>query len=107
VLSQPIEDHSVLTRLVESFFYVCKIGRIDGFHSDEDPLTACGLDQLNELFVTEKIRADLRDPIDLRIRSDDVSQQGLCTLNVDGKIVIDKENGDLATLLPRAGFQHQ
>src|SRR6266550_4726994 len=34
---EPVEHHSIFTWFVKAFFYVSKVGRIDGFHSDEDP----------------------------------------------------------------------
>ena len=46
-LGEPIEHHAIFTWLVEALFYVSKIGRIDGFHSDEDPLASRGRDQIN------------------------------------------------------------
>src|SRR5216684_9023509 len=72
---EPIEHHSIFTWLIEAFFYVSKVGRIDGFHSDEDPLASCGRDQINELLIAQQIGADLGDPMHLRVSGDDVSQQ--------------------------------
>src|SRR2546430_6447507 len=46
-LGEPIEHRGILTRLVEAFFYVGKVGWIYGFHSDEDPLAPRGRDQIN------------------------------------------------------------
>src|SRR5438552_5346917 len=46
-LGESIEHHGIFTRLVKALFYVGKVGRIDGFHSDEDPLASGGRDQIN------------------------------------------------------------
>ena len=52
-LGQPIEDGGVLARLVEAFFYVGKIGRIDGFHADEDPFASGGCNQIDKLLIAQ------------------------------------------------------
>src|SRR5229473_455551 len=104
---QPVEHHSIFTWLVEAFFYVSKVGRIDGFHPDEDPLAARGRDQINEFLIAQQIGADLGDPMHLGVSRNDVSQQRFCALYVNGKIVVDEKYGNLAALLPRARFQEQ
>jgi len=62
---------------------------------------------LRELFVAQKVRADLRDPRQLRIRRDNVAQQRLGSFDVDRKVVVDKENGDLAAIFFRALLQQR
>src|SRR5713226_4866553 len=52
---EPVEHHGIFTWLVEAFFYGSKVGRIDGFHSDEDPFASCGRDQINELLIAQQI----------------------------------------------------
>ena len=47
------------------------------------------------------------DPVDLGVGGDDVAEEGLGALDVDGEIVVDEEDGDLAALALRAGFQEQ
>src|SRR5215472_10309395 len=37
-LGEPTEHYTILTWLVEAFLNVREVGRIDGFHPDEDPL---------------------------------------------------------------------
>ncbi len=41
----------------------------------------------------------------LGVGSDDVAEQGLGALDVDGEIVVDKKHGDLTTLAAGARFQ--
>ena len=43
-LRQALEYGGILTGLVETFIHVFQIGRVDGFHADEDPLAAGGRD---------------------------------------------------------------
>src|SRR5215471_10048407 len=74
-LGEPIEHDTILAWLVEAFLYVGKVGRIDGFHPDEDPLASGGGNQIHQLLIAQQIGADLRDPMHLRVSSDDVSQQ--------------------------------
>ena len=50
----------------------------------------------HEFFVAQQVGADLRHPVHLRFGGDDVSQQRLGALDVDGEIVVDEEDGDLA-----------
>jgi hypothetical protein len=64
---EPIEHHCIFTWLVEAFFYISKVGWIDGFHSDEDPFTARRRNQINELLITKQVGADLGDPMHLRV----------------------------------------
>ena len=106
-MGEPLEHCGIFARLVEAFFYVRKVGGIDGFHPDEDPLAARGRDQRNELLIAQQIRADLRHPMHLRVGGDDVSQQRFCALHVDGEIVVDEKYGNLAALRFRARFQQQ
>ena len=55
----------------------------------------------------KKVGADLRDPVHLRVGGDDVAQQRFGALDVDGEIVVDEEDGDLAAFAFRAGLQQQ
>ena len=64
-------------------------------------------DQVHEFFVAQQVGADLRDPVDLRVGGDDVTQQRFGSFDVDCKIVVDEEYGNLAVLAFRASFQLQ
>src|SRR6185369_5663902 len=97
----------VLGGLVESFIYVFEIGGIDGFHADEDPFAAGLRDQVNQFFIPQQVGADLRHPVNLRLCRDDVFQQRFGALNVDGEIIIDEEDCDLAFFFTGTGFQQQ
>src|SRR3974377_643492 len=44
-LGNTIEDPGIFNRLVKSLFYIGKIGGIEGFHSNEDPLASSGCNQ--------------------------------------------------------------
>ena len=102
---EPIEHRGIFTGLVESLLHVSKVGGIDGLHADEDPLASRCRDQINEFLIAQQIGADLRHPMHLRVSGDDVSQQRFCALYVDGKIVVDEKDGNLAaSLCPRATF---
>ena len=103
-LCQPLQHGGVLARLIESFIDVFQIGGVDGFHTDKDPLAAGGRDQVDQFFVAQKVRADLRYPKHLRSGRDDVAQQRLGALDVDGKIIVDEEDGDLSLLVAGARF---
>ena len=85
-------------RLVETFVDVFQVGGIDGLHADEDPLAAGGGDEVDEFLIAQEVGADLGDPIDLGAGGDDVAQQGFGALEVDGEIVVDEEDGNLAAL---------
>ena len=61
----------------------------------------------HEFFVAQQVGADLRDPVNLRLGGDDVFEQRLGALDVDGEIVVDEEDGDLAFFFAGARFQHQ
>ena len=62
-------------------------------------------DEVDKFFVAQKIGADLRHPVHLRVRCDDVAQQRFGALGVDGKIIVNKKHRDLAAFFPRARFQ--
>src|ERR1700730_12592571 len=106
-LGEALEDGGVLAGLVETFVDVFEVGGVDGLHADEDPFATGGGDEVDELFVAEQISADLRDPVDLGVGGDDVAQERFGALDVDGEIVVDEEDGDLAALAPGAGFEEQ
>ena len=55
----------------------------------------------------KKVGADLGDPVDLGFGGDDVFQQRLGALDVDGEIVVDEEDGHLSFFLAGAGFQQE
>ena len=59
-------------------------------------------DQIDQFFVAQQVGADLRDPVHLRFGGDDVAQQRFGALDVDGEIVVDEEDRDLAALSLRA-----
>ena len=60
-----------------------------------------GLDQVHEFFIAQQVGADLRHPRQLRAGRDDVAQERLRALDVDGEVVVDEEDDDLTTLLAR------
>ena len=93
--------------MLKPLFTSCEICGVDGLHADEDPLAAGGGDEVDEFFVAQQIGADLRDPMHLRVGGDDVAQERLGAFDVDGEIVVDEEDGDLAALALRALFQFQ
>ena len=104
---QPLEHGSILARLVEAFVDAGEIRRVDGFHTDEDPLTAGSGNQVDELLIAKEVGADLRHPMDLGTGRDDVSQQRFGAFGIDGEIVVDKKDGDLASFTFCARFQQQ
>ncbi len=53
-------------------------------------------DQVHKFLIAQEIGADLRHPVHLRFRGDDVAQQRFSALDVDGKIVVDEKDSDLA-----------
>src|SRR5260370_26073295 len=106
-LGEALEGGGGLTGLVEAFVDVFEVGGVDGLHADEDPLAAGGGDEVDEFFIAQEIGADLRDPVDLGVGGDDVAEEGLGALDVDGEIVVDEEDGDLAALAACACFQEQ
>src|SRR5437773_1660252 len=66
-----------------------------------------GLDQVNQFFIAEQIGADLRYPGNLGTRVDDISQQRLGALDVNGKVVVDEKDNDLTPVLTRVFLQSQ
>src|SRR6266568_1133563 len=106
-LGEPLEHGCILTRLVEPLVYARKVRRVDGLHADENPLATRGGNEVNEFFVAQQISADLSDPVYLRVGGDNVAQQRLRALDIDGKVVVDEKNGDLTPLAPGARFQQQ
>src|SRR5207302_10807527 len=76
-------------------------------HADEDPLSAGSGDQIDEFLIAQKIGADLGDPIDLCSGGDDIAQERFGALDIDGEIVVDEENRNLAAFFSSAGFEQQ
>ena len=101
-LGQAFQHGGVFAGLVESFVHVFEIGGIDRLHADEDPLAAGGGDEVDQFFVAQQVGADLRHPVDLGAGGDDVAQQRLGALHVDGEIVVDEEDRHLALLFAGA-----
>ncbi len=99
-MREPLQDLSVFLRLVERLPYALEAGSVNGFEADEDPLASALRDQRDQFFVAQKVDADLPDPGNLRIPGDHLAQQRLGTLGIDGEVVVDKENRDLAPLPP-------
>ena len=104
-LGEALEHCGILAGLVEPFVDIFEIGGINGLHADEDPLATRRGDQINEFFVAQQVGADLRHPIDLSFRGDDVSQQRFGALHVDGEVVVNEEDSDLALFFSRARLQ--
>src|SRR6266849_1979232 len=90
-LSEALENGGVLTGLVETFVDVFEVGGVDGLHADENPFPPCRRDEVDKLFIAQEIGADLRDPVDLSVGSDDVAEKRLGALDVDGEIVVDEK----------------
>src|SRR5215213_205789 len=59
---ETIQDSRVFTRLVEAFVYIRKIRGIERLHPDKDPSSPGRGDQIDKLFITQKVGADLRGP---------------------------------------------
>src|SRR5882757_9325648 len=106
-LREPLEHGGVLTRFVEALVYVGKVCRVDGFHADEDPLPSGGGDEVHEFLIAQQIGADLRDPVHLGAGGDDVAQERFGALDVDGEIVVNEEDSNLAAFAFRASFQKE
>ena len=77
---------------------VGEVFRVDRFHADEHPLATGLLHQIKQLFVTQEIRADLRDPGQLSVRGDDVTEQRLGAVFVNREVVVDEEDDNLAAI---------
>src|SRR5208282_3159020 len=106
-LGEAIEHRGIFLRLVEAFVYVFQIRGIDRFHADKDPLAARGGDQVDEFLIAQQVGADLRHPVQLRAGGDNIPQQRLGALEVDGEIIVDEEHGNLAALLASPRLQQQ
>src|SRR5262249_44904272 len=104
---QTLKHGGIVARFTESFIHVLQIYRIDRLHADKDPLAPGGSDQIHQFFVAQQIGADLRHKKDLSFRRDDVTQQRFGALYIDGKVVVDEENRDLALLFAGPGFQQE
>src|ERR1041385_5243480 len=85
---EAVEHCGVLRRLVEALVHVGEVGRVNRLHADENPLAVGGGDQVHQLLVAQEVGADLRDPGELRPGGDDVSQERLRALDVDGEVVV-------------------
>ena len=64
-------------------------------------------DQVDQLLITQQVGADLRAPGKLGASGDDVSQQRLCALDVNCKVVVDEENKHLAAILAGVSLEPQ
>ena len=84
--------------LLKPLFTICKVGWVDRLHADEDPLAARRRNQIDQFLIAQQIGADLRHPMHLRFRGNDVAQQRFRALHVDGEIVVDEEHRNLAAL---------
>src|SRR4029077_3598287 len=104
-LGQAFEHGGVFFRLVEAFVDVFQVYRIDRLHTDEDPFAAGGGDEVDEFLIAQEVGADLGDPVYLRAGGDDVAEQGLSAFEVDGEIVVDEEDGDLAAFFAGSRLQ--
>ena len=102
-----MQDGGVFAGLIKTFIDVGEIGGVDGLHADENPFAAGLGDEVDKFFVAQKIGADLRDPMDLRVGGDDVSQQRFRAFDIDGEIVVDEKDGDLTAFFFGAGFQEE
>src|SRR5208283_4352999 len=89
------------------FVYILQVGGIDRLHADEDPLAAGGGDEVDQFLVAQQVGADLGHPIQLRAGGNDIAQQGLGALEVDGEIVVYKKDRNLAALFPGARLEQQ
>src|SRR5262249_31330325 len=104
---ESIEHGGILTGLVESLVHTGEVRRVNGFHADEDPLAPGSSNEVHEFLIAQQIGADLRHPIHLRACGDDVAQQRLRALDVDGEVIVDEKYGDLAAFAVSARFQSQ
>ena len=106
-LRQALEHGGIFFRLVEALVDVFQVGGIDRLHADEDPLAAGGGNEVDEFLIAEEVGADLSDPIDLRAGGDDIAQQRFGALEIDGEIVVDEKDGDLAAFFSGARLEQQ
>src|SRR5262249_13858387 len=104
-LRQPIQRKFVVCRLVEGLVYGLEVGGIDGFESDKNPPSPTGRNQIQKFFVFQQVDADLCNPRHSRILRDDVAQQRLGAVYVDGEIVVDEKDAHLTAFFLRSPFQ--
>jgi len=89
--------------LLNALFYVSKVGRIDGFHSDEDPLASRGRDQINEPPIAQQMALIWATQCTCALAAI-MSAAMICALYVDGKIVVDEKIRNLAALSRARAF---
>ncbi len=106
-MRQALQHGGIFLRLVEALVHVLQVSGINRLHADEDPLSAGSRDQVDEFLIAQEVGTDLRHPIHLRASGNNVAQQGLGALEVDGKIVVDKKDGNLPALFPGSRFEQQ
>ncbi len=106
-LGEPLEHGCILTRLVEPLAYAGKVRRVDGLHPDKHPLAARGCNEVHEFLIAQQIGADLGDPVHLSAGSDNVAQQRFRAFDIDGEIIVDEKDGDLAAFFFGARFQKE
>ena len=100
---QAVEHGGIIAGFVKALAHIGKIRRVDRLHTDEYPATSGSVDEVNQLFITKKIGADLRGPEHLRVGCDYVAEKGFRAFDVDGEVVIDEKDGDLAVLTTARG----
>src|SRR5713226_4022629 len=106
-LSEPLEHRCIFIRLIETLIRNREVRGVYRLHADEYPLAARCPNKVDEVFVAQQVRADLRYPIHLCTGGDNIPQQRLRAFDVDGEIVIDEEDCYLATFVTAPGFQSQ
>ncbi len=61
--------------LVETLVHIREISGVERLHTDENPFAPRRGNQIDKLFIAQKIGADLRDPGQLSFSGNDVSEQ--------------------------------
>ena len=105
VLGQQVQDFRILGGLVERLVGDFEAVGVDGLQAHEDPATAAFGDETHQLFVSQKVHADLSDPGDAGILGDHVAQQGFGPLAIDREVVIDEEDTDQCVPFLGQGLQ--
>ena len=106
-MRESLEHRAVFPGLAEVLINVSHVRRINRLHADEHPLAARLSNQINQFLIAQQVSADLRDPGELRLGLDDVSQERLRAFDIDREIVVNEEDGNLAALFARSCFESQ
>src|SRR5579862_3587269 len=98
VALEAFQNRSILLWLVEALMHTFQILYVDRFKSHEDPFATALGDQRNKFLVAQQIHADLRHPGNLGVARDDFPQERFGAPRIDGKIIVDEEDGNFPLL---------